>query len=236
MIFRTTKIPSYLCSFLLKPLTVRHLQHRAAIPSPTPFVPDPTTFLTLIGRQLNKHASKIPSWEALFSLSSAQLKELGVEPARSRRYLLWWRDRFRRGLFGPGGDLENVNEGVGEIRVLEVKRPEVPGKKAPAPNHSPLGIPGIKKVVVNIPADVLPAEPPSADDVKPVAGMKVKGARTIVGPYVESVKGTGGSVAIIRVKEGMWEERRGHKVDGGERRKHNVRSRIAAKERGTLKA
>lgn len=125
---------------------------------------------------------------------------------------------------------------MGEIRVLEVKQPPVPGKTIPAPEHVPLGIPGIKKVVVNTPVDSLPAELPSADEVKPVVGMKVKGARTIVGPYVEPVKGTGGSVAVIRVKEGMWEEKRGHKVDGGERRKHNVRSRIAAKERGTLKA
>ena len=125
---------------------------------------------------------------------------------------------------------------MGEIRALEVKEPQIPGKKIVAPEHAPLGMPGIKKVVVNTPVDSLPAELPSADEVKALAGMKVKGARTIVGPYVEPVKGTGGSVAVIRVKEGMWEERRGHKVDGGERRKHNVRSRMAAKERGTLKA
>merc|ERR1711964_946285 len=43
------------------------------IPKPTPFVPNSGTFLTLIGRNLSQHASKIPSWRALFSLTSAQL-------------------------------------------------------------------------------------------------------------------------------------------------------------------
>ena len=38
------------------------------IPRPTPFVPDPQTFLTLIGRNMAQHAAKIPSWEALFTL------------------------------------------------------------------------------------------------------------------------------------------------------------------------
>ena len=85
------------------------------IPSPTPFVPDAQTFLSLIGRNLSQHAARIPSWEALFSLTSKQLRELGVEPARSRRYLLRWREKFRNGDYGVGGDLEQVVDGCGEV-------------------------------------------------------------------------------------------------------------------------
>ncbi|MCJ1397077.1 hypothetical protein MMC11_000269 [Xylographa trunciseda] len=183
------------------------------IPQPTPFVPDSTTFLTLIGRQLSKHAPKITTWDSLFSLTSTQLRELGVEPARSRRYLLWWRDKFRRGEYGIGGDLQDVVAGVAEMRVKEVPVGEM-----------------VKKVVVNTPLGV---EEPAQGKV--VQGFHVRGAGTIVGSYIQPVKGSGGSVARLKVQEGLWEVRRGHKVHGGERRRKNVLSRIAARERGTLK-
>ena len=74
----------------------RHL-HNASnrpppyVPPPTPFVPDVNTFLTLIGRQLKEHASKFTSWEELFTLSSSQLQSRGLEPPRTRKYLLRWR-------------------------------------------------------------------------------------------------------------------------------------------------
>ena len=228
-------VPTFLVPSLLRSQTcIRQLHYRAtaaSIPPPTPFVPDPQTFLTLIGRQLSKHAAKITTWESLFSLSSAQLRELGIEPPRTRRYLLWWREKFRRGDFGVGGDLQNVVDGVGEIRVLEVKKKSVDGREKAV---SALRPPGVRKVVVNIPPEATKREF-REDEVKPIKGVKVQGAHTIVGPHVELVKGTNGTVARIKVKDGMWEERRGHKVDGGERRKANVRSKRAAKERGTLK-
>ena len=42
------------------------------------------------------HAPKFSlGWPQLFSASSAQLKELGVEPARTRRYIIRWREKFR---------------------------------------------------------------------------------------------------------------------------------------------
>lgn len=87
-----------------------------------------------------------------------------------------------------------------------------------------------KKVVVNLPPGT-PSTEKAAEGVKNVSGVKVLGAHTIVGPYIEPVKGTNGTVARIRVKEGMWEERRGHKVDGGERRKAEVRAKRRAEER-----
>ena len=47
---------------------------------------------------------------------------------------------------------------------------------------------------------------------------------------MEPVKGSGGLRARIRLQEGIWEVRRGHKVDGGERRKAEVRAKRRAAE------
>ena len=120
--------------------------------------------------------------------------------------------------------MQYVQDGVAEVRVVEV--PKSTGKRPATVTTSP----GMKKVIVN-----LPPEQDStgllAEEVKRIAGMKIQGAQTIVGSYLEPLKGANGSVARIKVQEGMWEERRGHKVDGGERRKANVRSKRAAAER-----
>ncbi|CAF9933696.1 MAG: hypothetical protein ALECFALPRED_005666 [Alectoria fallacina] len=232
-------LPSTLQYFILKSQhsqCLRHLHARASaspppIPQPTPFVPDASTFLKLIGRNLSQHVGKIPTWRSLFSLSSTQLRELGVEPARTRRYLLWWRDRFRKGIFGVGGDLKNVKDGGAELRVVEV-----PVAKAGLPKFKStstvIGLQWTKRMVVNEPPDVV-EKSPSLQRLKPVDGMKVAGVRTIVGPYVQRVKGTSGSVATIKVQEGMWEVRRGVKVDGGERRKVQVRRKKLLEERRT---
>jgi hypothetical protein len=160
-----------------------------------------------------QHAAKIPSWHSLFSLKSEQLRELGVEPARTRRYLLWWRDRFKKGIYGIGGDLRDVVDGTAKLAMIQVKSKK--GKK---------GLEPTKKLVVNVPMDAMDAKDASvATEPKPVNGMRVRGAQTIVGPYAQPVKGSGGSLAIIKVHEGMWEYKRGQKVDGGERRKVQVR-------------
>lgn len=180
------------------------------IPPPTPFVPDSKTFLTLIGRNLVQHAAKIPSWHSLFSLQSPQLRELGVEPARTRRYLLWWRDRFEKGIYGVGGDLRDVADGTAKLAIVKVNSGK--GTK---------GLERTKKLVVNVSMDAKNAS--AVTDPKPVKGMKVRGAQTIIGPYVQPVKNSQGSLAIIKVQEGMWEVKRGQKVDGGERRKVQVR-------------
>ena len=69
-----------------------------------------------------------------------------------------------------------------------------------------------------------------AKTTKPIAGVKIVSASSIGGTGVEPVKGHLG-VARLRVREGLWEERRGHKVDGGERRKAEVRYKRAAAEK-----
>lgn len=219
------------------PHLIRSLHGRVSaksIPNPTPFVPDPSTFLKLIGRNLSQHTAKFPTWQSLFTLDSGQLREIGLEPARSRRYFLWWRDRFRKGVFGVGGDLKHVSDGVAELRIVEVPGAEILGSGLPT-KGSLEQTQRVKRLVVNSAASA--PQPTtttgSSANIKPVQGMKIVGARAIVGPYIQSVKGTSGSVAKIQVQEGMWEVKRGEKVDGGERRKVQVRRKRLLEERKT---
>ena len=233
------------------------------VPEPTAFVPDVRTFLLLIGRGMAQHAAKFPSWESLFSLSSEQLRELGVEPPRNRRYLLSWRQRFRRGHFGIGGDLRYVQDGVAELRVLEV---EVERKDINHNNNNnntnnnseggsesataaalqpqlplPAGATTRKlRFVVNVPPGTESVRDVGLDQLSRVRGYKVKGARTISGPYALPLplEGEGSAPeggARITITEGMWESKRGRKIDGGERRRTMVRYKKRIAERRELR-
>ncbi|KAA8895778.1 IGR protein motif-domain-containing protein [Sphaerosporella brunnea] len=69
----------------------------SAAPPPTAAVPDVASFLRQIGRGAVAHAPKFAGdWAQLFAADSRQLKLLGVEPARARRYILRWRETWRR--------------------------------------------------------------------------------------------------------------------------------------------
>ena len=137
-------------------------------------------------------------------------------------------------MFGVGGDLKYVMDGEAELKVVEVPifgakpvaRDGVDAEAIPRPTRS---------LVVNEP-DENAGSRPMLKTLEPVAGMKVQGARTIVGPYVTLLKGTRGSVAKIKVQEGMWEVKRGVKIDGGERRKVQVRRKRLLEERKTTRA
>lgn len=129
-----------------------------------------------------------------------------------------------------GGDLTYVG-GDGE-KTAVLKMVEVPLEERDVVGK--VGMPRVKRMVVNVPAQE--GVEKGGEGLRVVEGMKVRGARTIVGPYVQYVKGTGGSVAVIKAQEGMWEERRGVKVDGGERRKKMVRrNRLLAERKAARK-
>lgn len=217
----TRPIPSFLLPFTQSPgATGTRYLHRAKTikaPQPTPFVPNVQTFLSLIGRNLSQHASKIPSWNALFSLTSTQLRVLGVEPPRTRRYLLAWREKFRHGRFGLGGDIRYVQNGEARLSVVEV--PTEGHRVATATSSA-----GMRKIVANTRSN---AEG-KVVEFQPVEGFQIQGAHTIVGPHVQPIKG--GKEARILVKEGLWEIRRGRKIDGGERRQAEVRAKRRAAE------
>ncbi|KAH7251636.1 IGR protein motif-domain-containing protein [Fusarium tricinctum] len=196
------------------------------IPKPRPFVPDVPTFLTLIGRGLNKYANKFPSWNALFSLTSPQLKELGIEPPRNRKYLLHWMQRYRNGSLGPGGDFQYVKDGEAILKVA-------------TPPPSALSD---TKWVVNVPAEFDPEAPSPKSAPKKTEdgedtgsylvrpnGYKVVGHKTIAGPYAKPLPGVSG--VVVKVTEGMWEDKQGRKIDGGERRRAETRFKKRSAER-----
>ncbi|KAE8160596.1 IGR protein motif-domain-containing protein [Aspergillus tamarii] len=227
-----------LSSQLIRPLAigkqcVRCFHKHAStpsVPSPTPFVPDVETFLTLIGRGMTKHASKLPSWEKLFTLSSAELRDIGIEPTRQRRYLLRKREKFRNGVFGPGGDLEHVVDGTAQLRVVEV--PLATDNQISGPSNSSATLsPGMRKVIVNLPPDASEYTHDPSKPLKKFAHMKIHRGSMLSGPFLQPIKGTDNCAALIKVQEGMWEDKLGHKVDGGERRRAEVRAKKRSEER-----
>ncbi len=181
---------------------------------------------------MKQHTAKFPSWEALFTLTSRQLRELGVEPPRDRRYLLRWLERFRQGRFGIGGDFRFVHGGVAQLRVREevdtanpvlvhktvVNVDEAP--PAPLPTERAEGGEEAEGGVVATAAAPTPEETAEASPPVAVRGYKVVGARTIAGPFALPLRQMRG--AQVAVTEGMWEDKRGRKIDGGERRRAEV--------------
>lgn len=212
------------------------------VPQPTPFVPDVETFLKLIGRDLSAQISKIPSWQYLFTASSEKMKEAGIEPARSRRYILRWRDKFRRGIYGPGGDFTFVKDGKAYLRVIEVPSLHKNGESA---QYSSINsTPGMTKLVLNVPeSNFLSATAPRTQrtsELKKPSGYKLnKDGQTISGPYALPMKGTNGSGVMVEIVEGMWEDRQGKKVFGGERRRAETLHKLGVaehrKEAGTAR-
>ena len=141
-------------------------------------------------------------------------------------------------MYGVGGDFQYVRDGEARIKVVEIPILNAEIGSTHTSTQSG-GLVRMKKVVVNTPAaaeeekEVGKQQQLELDKLKPVEGMKVVGARTIVGPFVKAVKGSRGGEAVVRVQEGMWEVRRGIKVDGGERRKLQVRRKRLLEERKT---
>ncbi|KAK7903663.1 telomere length regulation protein [Exophiala xenobiotica] len=229
-----TSIPqSYICTPCRRQLH-RGLPENGRVPPPTPFVPDVPTFLKLVGRELSKHESKIASWDELFTLTSEQLKERGIDPPRTRRYLLRWREKFRKGDYGIGGDLEYVQDGVAELRVVEVPRKKDALTAESAPDEVSLSrTPGMQKLIVNVPNGsttfaLLPGQ--TTGDLKKPTGFKLKNGYIIKGKQVHPMKGTHGSGAVLKAVEGLWEHKRGHKVYGGERRRAQTLHKMRVEE------
>lgn len=146
--------------------------------------------------------------------------------------------------------MKEVKDGIAELRIVEVPSSRPADQAATLTKGA-----GMRKMVVNVqPTVSLPEDPANpaakeaaegepapakaiapapkfdANNVQPIEGVKIVQANTIGGTGVEAVKGYQG-VAKLRVKEGLWEQRRGHKVDGGERRKAEVRYKRRAQER-----
>lgn len=142
-----------------------------------------------------------------------------------------------------------VENGVATMRVVEVprlpKQPEQQGSKA-RPDQAvvaadsstrviPRG-PETTRLILNLPSNetnpmAALGKGQSTFDLRKVQGVKLAHGHMIQGPYVQPSKGSNGSVATLKAQDGLWEHRRGHKVDGGERRKAEVRFKRGVEER-----
>ena len=139
--------------------------------------------------------------------------------------------------------MQNVKDGVGELRIVEV-----PSKRAIDKAGTLTKDPGMRKMIINtlpeeatlhpetvgeegkdVAAATAPPVKMELKDAKAVIGMKIIQGTNISGTGVQAVKGRQG-VAKLVVQDGLWENRRGKKVDGGERRKEMVRAKRRAAE------
>ena len=115
-----------------------------------------------------------------------------------------------------------TDDGTAMLRVVEVPRLQKEGEEARRVVVSVNRTPGYTKLIVNVPEgkeSYVLREGESTRDLKKPEGVTLKEGHRIVGSYVYPVKGTNGSVATIKWTEGMWEDRRGRKLFGGERRR-----------------
>lgn len=129
--------------------------------------------------------------------------------------------------------MQQVVDGCGEVKVVAAPSAANEGKSRDGVMAETSALAG-RKLVVNLPPGT-PTPALSVAELKPVKGLKVLGAHTVGGSHIELVKGTMGRVGRIKVQEGLWEERRGHKIDGGERRKAEVRAKRRSEERRTTR-
>jgi hypothetical protein len=172
---------------------------------------------------MKQFTSKIPSWEALFKMTSQEFQEAGIEPTRKRRYLLWCRERFRQAIWGIGGDFKFVSDdGIAFLRTVEVPS----GKDTPA---TALRSSGMKKIIVNVPPPNIAYDVP--ENARQPKDTYLTTLDDIGGPYLELVKGGDGQWARLKRGEGMWEHRQGRKVLGGERRRAETLSKLRQEER-----
>ena len=134
--------------------------------------------------------------------------------------------------------MQFVEDGVATMRAVELPRlPEAQGGKSGSDDSvTSKQAPAMTRLIINLPAGeteprAVLGKGQSTFDLRKVQGVKLADGHRIQGPYVQPMKGSFGSVATLKVQEGLWEHRRGHKVDGGERRKAEVRFKRRVEER-----
>lgn len=92
----------------------------------------------------------------------------------------------------------------------------------------PAGVVSDSKWVVNVPSEDADIATGVKELIRP-QGYVVHGLQSIKGPNATPLAGQAG--AVVKVAEGMWEHRRGRKIDGGERRQAEVRFKRRSAER-----
>lgn len=119
-------------------------------------------------------------------------------------------------------------DGVAQLRVVEVPRPQEDKRNISSATLSP----GMKRVVVNLPPDATEYKNDrDPSKLRKFAYVRIYNGDKVKGPFLKPLRGSNGSAALIRAQEGMWEDKQGHKVDGGERRRAEVRAKRRSEER-----
>ncbi|KAI9335780.1 IGR protein motif-domain-containing protein [Obelidium mucronatum] len=68
------------------------------VPKPRDGVSTPKEFLSKIGRGCGDVSEKFKSWDHLFQATSEEMADSLAIPVRKRKYILQWREWFKRGL------------------------------------------------------------------------------------------------------------------------------------------
>lgn len=128
-----------------------------------------------------------------------------------------------------------MSDGVGELRVIEI--PSLPSSQQETISTNTVSTnrtPGATKLILNVPSGSQTyqlEQGQTTQDLKKPGFVTLKDGHTIVGSYLQPIKGTNGTAAVLKVIEGMWEDRRGHKVHGGERRRAETLHKLRVAER-----
>ncbi|KAH3675834.1 hypothetical protein WICMUC_002480 [Wickerhamomyces mucosus] len=116
-------ITSLRTNILQKSLIIRtSTRFQSTIPKPTSAIPDVETFLNKIGRNSSEHLEIFPEWSSLFTITSRELKEKGIDTA-ARRYLLNQINHLRN-----GDEIRNYKQGKKSFYGGEYKRNEKTSK------------------------------------------------------------------------------------------------------------
>lgn len=122
-----------------------------------------------------------------------------------------------------------MKDGTAHLKVVEI--PSLKPTASKPEYASTSSTPGMTKLVVNVPeGDESSVVGQGTKELRKPGGYKMKAGGVIAGPYALPVKGSNGSTAMVKIVEGMWEDRLGKKVFGGERRRAETLHKLGVAE------
>ncbi|ORX49921.1 hypothetical protein DM01DRAFT_1376224 [Hesseltinella vesiculosa] len=75
-----------------------HTEAAPSVPGPRGSIKDVNDFMTSIGRGCQEFSDKFETWDALFTTSSRAMKaDMGI-PAKKRKYILGWIEKYKTGV------------------------------------------------------------------------------------------------------------------------------------------
>lgn len=86
------------------------------IPKPTKEIPDVASFLNHIGRNTSEFSEAFPTWDALFTSSSKEMKAAGID-VKPRRYILEQVENYRKSSILNNDDPTSIFTATKEIKL-----------------------------------------------------------------------------------------------------------------------